>query len=101
METLLPRLLVSYRTIPQAGISKSQPVLMSRKIRVALTISYVNNETLCYKKNRESNLQGTGLIMQSGPNKWKWDFTHADQVRLQPDSDEEIYNEPESNEKQT
>ena len=44
MEVFLPRLLLSYYTIPHAGRLESPSALMGRKIRALLTVLYSTNE---------------------------------------------------------
>ena len=43
IEVFLPKLLLSYRTIPHAGKLESQSDLMGRQIRAPLTMSYSKN----------------------------------------------------------
>ena len=43
IEVFLPRLLLSYRTLPHTGRLESSSVSMGRQIRVPLTIFYSTN----------------------------------------------------------
>ena len=93
----LPRLLLSYYTIPHAGRLESPSVLMGRQIRALLTMMYSTNEKVWYKKNKESNPE---FIMQKGHNtaiinreKGNSILAHADQIR--PQSKYEEKNEEE------
>ena len=52
LEVCLPRLLLSYRTIPYAGKLESSSALMRRQIKAPLTISYSTNEKMWYKKTK-------------------------------------------------
>ena len=95
IEVFLPRLLLSYRTIPHAGRLESPPALMGRQIRPLLTISYSINEKVWYKKNKESNLERTEFIMQKVHNtaimnreKGNSILVHADQIRPQGEYEE-------------
>ena len=90
IEVFLPKLLVSYRTIPHTGRLESPSALMRRQIRALLTMSYSTNEKMWYKKNKESNLEKTEFIMQKGHNTVLINgenenrvFAHADQIRPQ------------------
>ena len=64
IEVFLPRLLLSYFTIPHAGRLESPSALMGRQIRAPLTILYSINQKVWYKKNKESNPEKTEFIMQ-------------------------------------
>ena len=56
-KNFLPKLLLSYHTIPHAG----------RQIRAPLIMSYSTNEKMWYKKNKESNPE-RAEFMQKGHN---------------------------------
>ena len=68
MDVFLPRLLLSYPTIPYARRLESPSALMGRQIRALLTMSYSTNEKVWYKKNKESNPERAEFIMQKGHN---------------------------------
>ena len=53
IEVFLPRLLLSYHTIPHAGRLESSSALMGGQIRALLTMLYSINEKLLYKKNNK------------------------------------------------
>ena len=64
LEVFLPRLVLSYRTIPHAGRLETSSVLMRSQVRVTLTISYSTNEIVWYKKNKESIPERAEFIIQ-------------------------------------
>ena len=68
IEVFLPRLLLSYYTIPHARRLETPSTLMGREIRAPLTMSYSTNEKMWYKKNKESNPESAEFIMQKGYN---------------------------------
>ena len=100
IEYFLPRLLLSYHTIPLARRLESPSAFMGRQIRVPLTIFYSTNEKARYKKNKESNPERTELIMRKGHNaaiinreKGNSILAHADQIRTQGEHEEQAEEE--------
>ena len=88
IEVFLPRLLLSYRTIPHAERLESPEALMGRQIIVPLMMLYSTDEKMWYQKNKESNSERAEFIMGKGYNtaiinreKRNCILAHADQIR--------------------
>ena len=69
IEVFLPRLILSYRTIPHGGRLESTSDLMGRQIRALLAISYsTNKKNVVQKEQRIKSRQDRIFIMQKGHN---------------------------------
>lgn len=68
INSFLPRLFLSYQTIPHAGRLQSLSASTGRQIRALLTMSYSTNEKMWYKKNEESTPEKVKFLMQTGQN---------------------------------
>ena len=107
IDIFLPRLLLSYRTIPHAGRLESPSALMGRQIRAPLTMSFATNEKMWYKRNKDSRPEIVRFLMQKGQNTAIVDkengnsvLAHADQIRPWgefEDQDEEMTTVPSVN----
>lgn len=101
IDAFLPRLLLSYRTIPHAGRPESPSALMGRQLRSPLTMSYATNQKMSYKRNRNMQPESAEFIIQKGHNTAILNkengnsvLVHADQIRSQgEESDEEMPSE--------
>lgn len=77
LESYLPRLLISYRTIPHAGKTQSPSTLMGKWIRTPLTMSYLTNENVCYKQNKDLKPEKAQFVVKNViycniNKKWTW-----------------------------
>lgn len=95
VEVFLPRMLLSYWTIPHTGRLESPSALMGRQIRALLTMSYSTSEKMWYKKSKVADTEGAEFIMQKGHNtaiinRENGDsvLAHADQIRTQGEEEE-------------
>ena len=68
IKTYLPKLLMSYRSIPHAGKVQSPFALMKRQIRTPITMTFTTNEKMGYKKSKEADPEEANFIMQKGNN---------------------------------
>ena len=101
IKVFLPRMLLSYNTIPHAERLEKPSALMGRQIRTPLTMLYSTKEKVLYKKNKESNPERVEFIMQKSHNtaiinreKGNHILAHVDQIRSQ--SEYEDQNEEET-----
>ena len=88
IEVFLPRLLLSYLTISNAGRLEIPSASMGSQIRAPLTMSYFTNEKMWYKKNKESNPERVEFVKQKGHNtaiinreKGNGVLAYSDQIR--------------------
>ena len=68
IEEFLPKLLMSYRSIPHANRTRSPSALMGRQIRSPITMSFSTNQRMWYKKNKDASTEKAYFIMQKGNN---------------------------------
>ena len=108
IEAYLPRLLLSYRSIPHAGRKQSPSELMGRQIRAPITMSFSTKESVWYKKHKGSDPERAKFLFQKGHNTAILEkngqhlLAHADQFRtsMEPD-DIEMKGEEEDNKEET
>ena len=86
-EIYLPKLLMSYRLIPHAGIVQNPSALMGRQKWTPITVSFSTNEKTWYRKAKKL-IQEANSIMPKGNNTpWSirggnWNvLAYADQIR--------------------
>ena len=100
IEAYIPKLLMSYRSIPHADKTLSPSALMGRQIRSPITMSFSTNEKVWYKKHKDADPEKAYFIMQKGNNtaiitaKDRSVLAHADQIRNRYEEDI-IMEEPE------
>nr|XP_047142341.1 uncharacterized protein K02A2.6-like [Hydra vulgaris] len=64
----LSRMLLSYRTIPHAGRSRSPSEMMGRQLRSPLTMSFESGTPLWYRQKPDSKPEPASFISQAGLN---------------------------------
>ena len=93
IEVFLPKLLMSYRSIPHADRARSPSAMMGRQIRSPITMSFSTNQKMWYKKNKDANTEKAYFIMQKGNNtalittEDRTMLAHADQIRERVEED--------------
>ena len=96
LEEFLPKLLMSYRSIPHANRTRSPSALMGRQIRSPITMSFSTNQTMWYRRNKDATTEKAYFIMQKGNNtalvatEQRTMLAHADQIREREEEEEDM-----------
>ena len=109
----LSRMLLSYRTLPHAGRSRSPSEMMGRQLRSPLTMSFESGTPLWYRQKPDSKPELAAFISQAGlntaiilRNNSSGTLAHCDQINkrlnepnTRMNNEDDIHDDPINNEK--
>ena len=68
IEAYIPNFLLSYRTVPHVDRKQNPSTLMCRQTRATITMTFVTEEKVWCKRNKEAEPDRAKFILQKGHN---------------------------------